>query len=98
MSQKLDDYCIIIPHGLPRRTFNVSNDGFTYCTSQRNCFPAAFKVSRALVQALSNMVTANDHLMPKLWELYMNLPEEQVILMYEHFSSRDKYLTNIPPG
>ncbi|KIM82958.1 hypothetical protein PILCRDRAFT_69997 [Piloderma croceum F 1598] len=41
----------------------------------------SFKVTRALVQALSNIVTANDALISKLWELYINLPEEQVILI-----------------
>jgi len=43
--------------------------------------PAAFEITRALIQTLSNMVTANNGLISKLWELYMNLPEEQVIIM-----------------
>jgi hypothetical protein len=40
-------------------------------------------VARILSQALSNMVTGNEPLMAKLWDIYMNLPEDQVILMYE---------------
>lgn len=40
-----------------------------------------FKVTRALVQTLSNMITANENLMSKLWEVYMTLPEEQVVLI-----------------
>lgn len=33
------------------------------------------------VQTLSNMVTANESLLLVLWETYMNLPEEQDILV-----------------
>lgn len=29
------------------------------------------------------MVTTNEALMSKLWETYLNLPEDQVVLMYE---------------
>ncbi|KAG6850778.1 hypothetical protein H0H93_008816 [Arthromyces matolae] len=34
-------------------------------------------VARVLAQALSNMVTTNEALMSKLWETYLNLPEDQ---------------------
>lgn len=34
-----------------------------------------------LTQALSNTVTANETLVARLWESYMNLPEDQVVLM-----------------
>lgn len=34
-----------------------------------------------LTQALSNTVTANESLVARLWESYMNLPEDQVVLM-----------------
>jgi hypothetical protein len=81
MSQRLGGCCIIIHRGLPPRTFKVSSDSFTLLSHDENDSSAAFKVTRALVQALSNIVTANDDLISKLWELYMNLPEEQVILM-----------------
>lgn len=43
---------------------------------------AAFAVARMLVQALSNLVTANEALTQQLWDLYMDLPEEKSILMY----------------
>lgn len=43
----------------------------------------AISVARFLAQTLSNMVTANEVLMTKIWETYMNLPEDQVVLMYE---------------
>ena len=36
---------------------------------------------RMAVQTLSNMVTANESLMTRLWDTYMNLPEEQAIFM-----------------
>lgn len=39
-------------------------------------------VARVLAQTLSNLVTGNDMLMTKLWDIYLNLPEDQVILMY----------------
>ena len=45
----------------------------------------AIAVARLLAQTLSNIVTANDELMSKLWETYMKLPEDQVILMYGLF-------------
>jgi hypothetical protein len=57
----------------------------------------AFQVTRALVQALSNMVTANNDLISELWELYMGLPEEQVILMYG-FLAHTKYVTGLMSG
>lgn len=34
-----------------------------------------------LTQAISNMVTANDPLVARLWEMYMNIPEDQVFLI-----------------
>ncbi|KAF8967697.1 spinocerebellar ataxia type 10 protein domain-containing protein [Flammula alnicola] len=37
--------------------------------------------ARVLTQALSNTVTANDALVARLWETYMNLPEDQVVLI-----------------
>ena len=46
---------------------------------------SAIPVARLLAQTLSNIVTANDVLMSKLWETYMKLPEDQVILMYGLF-------------
>lgn len=41
----------------------------------------AVATSRVLTQALSNTVTANDALVARLWDSYMNLPEDQVVLM-----------------
>ncbi|GLB41722.1 putative spinocerebellar ataxia type 10 protein domain containing protein [Lyophyllum shimeji] len=38
-------------------------------------------VARILAQAVSNIVTTNEVLMSKLWDTYMNLPEDQVVLM-----------------
>lgn len=43
--------------------------------------------ARALVQALSNIVTANESLVDKLWESYLDLPEEEVVLMYAPYFS-----------
>jgi hypothetical protein len=43
--------------------------------------PTAVATARVLTQALSNTVTANDALVVSLWETYMNLPEDQVVLM-----------------
>lgn len=37
--------------------------------------------ARSLAQALSNMVTSNEVLVEKLWELYLDLPEDEVVLM-----------------
>ncbi|KAL0580613.1 hypothetical protein V5O48_001438 [Marasmius crinis-equi] len=37
--------------------------------------------ARLLTQALSNLVTGNDHLMSNLWETYLNLPEDQVVII-----------------
>ncbi|KAG6891267.1 hypothetical protein C0995_008519 [Termitomyces sp. Mi166 len=44
------------------------------------CSPAV-SVSRVLTEAISNMVTTNEALMSKLWETYLNLPEDQVVLI-----------------
>ena len=53
------------------------------------CLPApsserlvAYPVTRMLVQALSNMVTANDSLASELWSNYLSLPDEHNILMW----------------
>lgn len=42
----------------------------------------AIVTARVLTQALSNTVTANDPLVGKLWDSYMSLPEDQVVLMF----------------
>lgn len=42
----------------------------------------AVAVARVLAQALSNIITANESLMQSLWETYMNLPEDQLVLMF----------------
>lgn len=46
-----------------------------------NYLRTAVLVARVLTQALSNMITGNDPLMTKLWNIYMNLSEDQVVLM-----------------
>jgi len=38
-------------------------------------------VARILAQTLSNLVTNNESLMNKLWDAYMNLPEDQVVVI-----------------
>ncbi|KAF8661318.1 hypothetical protein AX16_001415 [Volvariella volvacea WC 439] len=38
-------------------------------------------VARLLTQALSNLVTANDILISKLWDTYVGLPEDQMVLI-----------------
>ena len=35
-----------------------------------------------LTQTLSNLVTGNDTLMSSLWQTYLSLPEDQVVLLY----------------
>lgn len=45
-------------------------------------FRIAVATARILTQALSNTVTKNDPLVARLWESYMNLPEDQVVLMF----------------
>lgn len=40
----------------------------------------AFPAVRMMVQALSNMITENDAVTSRLWDIYMALPEEQLIL------------------
>ncbi|KAF7309646.1 Ataxin-10-like protein [Mycena indigotica] len=41
----------------------------------------ALLVARVLSQALANLVSGNDKLASKLWSSYMNLPEDQVVLI-----------------
>ncbi|KAJ7746864.1 spinocerebellar ataxia type 10 protein domain-containing protein [Mycena maculata] len=41
----------------------------------------AILVARVLAQALANLITGNDILVPKLWNTYMNLPEDQVVII-----------------
>ncbi|KAI0731287.1 spinocerebellar ataxia type 10 protein domain-containing protein [Earliella scabrosa] len=43
--------------------------------------PFSYPVTRMLVQALSNMVTANDSLASELWSNYLSLPDEHNILI-----------------
>lgn len=35
---------------------------------------------------LSNIITGNEALISNLWETYLNLQEDQVILMYVNFA------------
>ncbi|KAJ6624949.1 spinocerebellar ataxia type 10 protein domain-containing protein [Mycena sp. CBHHK59/15] len=41
----------------------------------------AISLARVLAQTLSNLVTGNEILIPKLWNIYMNLPEDQVVII-----------------
>ncbi|KAI0644173.1 spinocerebellar ataxia type 10 protein domain-containing protein [Trametes meyenii] len=50
--------------------------------------PNSFPATRMLSQALSNIVTGNDALSQILWSTYVNLPEEQLVLI-RLFSSPD---------
>ncbi|EAU90585.2 hypothetical protein CC1G_00969 [Coprinopsis cinerea okayama7 len=43
--------------------------------------PESTAVARFLTQTLSNIVTSNQTLVSSLWETYMNLPEDQVVLI-----------------
>ncbi|PPQ62894.1 hypothetical protein CVT24_006292 [Panaeolus cyanescens] len=43
--------------------------------------PESIATARVLTQALSNTVTANDSLVSSLWETYVNLPEDQVVII-----------------
>ena len=38
-------------------------------------------MTRALVQALSNLATANEMLLSEAWETHLNLPEEQAVIL-----------------
>lgn len=42
------------------------------------------------------MVTTNEVLMSKLWETYMNLPEDQLILMYGNIVAQTLNLPDLP--
>jgi ataxin-10 len=44
-------------------------------------FSIAMSAARALAQALSNTVTSNELLVDKLWDLYLDLPEDEAVLM-----------------
>jgi hypothetical protein len=41
----------------------------------------AVPVARLLAQTLSNMIVGNEFLTQRLWEIYINHPEDQSILM-----------------
>ncbi|KAJ7623465.1 spinocerebellar ataxia type 10 protein domain-containing protein [Roridomyces roridus] len=41
----------------------------------------ALLVARVLAQALSNLVTGNEFLISRLWNTYMNLPEDQSVII-----------------
>ncbi|KAG7443626.1 uncharacterized protein BT62DRAFT_934862 [Guyanagaster necrorhizus] len=49
-------------------------------------------VARVLSQTMSNLITANDALMQSLWDTYMNLSEDQVVLIRLLQSSDGKSL------
>lgn len=53
-------------------------------------------MTRMLAQTLSNLVTANDGLMTDLWNSYLNLPEEQLILLYVYQSRYTPTLLTAP--
>jgi ataxin-10 len=55
--------------------------------------PVAIATARLLTQALSNTVTSNQNLVAALWETYLSLPEDQVILMYVSRPSSEVYLS-----
>jgi hypothetical protein len=77
-----------------------SQNGHTLTVSS----PIAFIVTRILTQTLSNLVTSNQQLIVKLWDIYMNLPEDQVVLTYAPISRCFSifnpllYLTFMRPG
>ncbi|OSX62386.1 hypothetical protein POSPLADRAFT_1056980 [Postia placenta MAD-698-R-SB12] len=54
----------------------------------------SFAATRMLVQALSNLVTANDPLAQELWQAYLNLPEEQLILLRLFGSPDDRTIVS----
>ncbi|KAF6761575.1 spinocerebellar ataxia type 10 protein domain-containing protein [Ephemerocybe angulata] len=43
--------------------------------------PESIATARVLTQALSNIVTSNQNLVAALWETYLGLPEDQVVLI-----------------
>ncbi|KAK0202822.1 hypothetical protein DFS33DRAFT_1385184 [Desarmillaria ectypa] len=51
-------------------------------------------VARVLSQTMSNLITANEPLMQFLWDTYMNLPEDQVVLIRLLQSSDGKSLVH----
>ncbi|KIP08818.1 hypothetical protein PHLGIDRAFT_68694, partial [Phlebiopsis gigantea 11061_1 CR5-6] len=42
--------------------------------------PKSLPITRMLAQTLCNLVTANESLMQQLWDCYLSLPEEQLVL------------------
>lgn len=46
------------------------------------CYILALPVTRMLVQTLSNIITSNETLIQRVWNLYLTLPEEQLILTW----------------
>jgi len=74
-----DAYSITILRGLYCKTIDVGLSIF-YEFPNTDSF-TAIDVARLLAQVLSNTVTSNDSLVQTLWELYMNLPEEEAVLM-----------------
>ena len=60
----------------------ISTFHFRYSNLFLSSILTALPVTRMLVQALSNLVTANDVLTQQLWGTYLNFPMEEVILMY----------------
>ncbi|KIJ62027.1 hypothetical protein HYDPIDRAFT_30846 [Hydnomerulius pinastri MD-312] len=54
---------------------------YFYSSWSANQDPGSYTVTRMAVQTLSNMVTSNESLMSRLWETYMGLSEEQVVII-----------------
>ena len=50
-----------------------------FCHPNRR-YSSAYPVTRLLAQTLSNLVTRNDALSDESWSVYLDLPEEQLIL------------------
>lgn len=60
---------------------NVSSDVLQRFQRTSCSVKSAIAIGRLLTQALSNIVTGRDDLMDQLWETYLNLSEDQVVIM-----------------
>jgi hypothetical protein len=52
-----------------------------YTILGRRFYFQAFLTTLLLAQTISNIVTSNENLLPHLWGAYMNVPEEQSIML-----------------
>ena len=84
-SRIFENFCGITPRTRSCKTLNVNIDAISvtvpFADVLSTFLRTALAATRMLTQTLCNLVTGNEGLLNQLWEPYLKLPEEQLILL-----------------